>query len=63
MVQAIGYLGYVVAAIVVVSIAAFLVHRYRSGSTTSSNPGHEATGTVESEHTLMAEQPGDRGGV
>ena len=63
MVQAIGYLGYVVAAIVVVSIAVFLIHRYRAGSTTSSIPGHEVTGPVESEQTMMDEQPGGRGGV
>ena len=63
MVQAIGYLGYVVAGIVVVSIAAFLIHRYRAGSTTSSIPEHEVTGPVESEQTMMDEQPGGRGGV
>ncbi len=63
MVQAIGYLGYVVAAIVVVSIAAFLIHRYRAGSTTASIRGQEDTGPVESEQTIMDEQPGGRGGV
>jgi len=55
MVQAVGYLGYVVAAIAVVSMAAFLVHRHRAGPATTAVPGRGDTGPVEPEHGALEE--------
>ncbi len=55
MVRTVGYLGYVVGAIVVVSIAVVLIHRYRAGSAATSIPGHDATGSAECEQTLTEE--------